>query len=96
MAAIRQGGYKLIEHFGDRFDRDGRYVIGHHLEPFDLENDISERINLAAQMPEKARRMPARRRAWLASTPAEIPGLNPNYDPKRAFRETRVKPPAWP
>lgn len=61
-AAIRQGRYKLIEFF-----EDGR------LELYDLDDDVSERINLAEKLPEQTRELHRRMLAWRKSTAAPMP-----------------------
>ncbi len=71
---VRKGRYKLIE-FYDHGD----------LELYDLEKDIGETKNLAAQMPDVAKRMQSLLHAWLKETKAQPARLNPNYDPKREW-----------
>ena len=91
-AVIRRGDHKLIEHFGDRFDAEGRYVVGRHVELFDLRNDIGETRNLAAEQPELAARLLAELHAHIRSAGSEIPGANPDHDPRRSLRETKRRP----
>lgn len=91
-AAIRRGEFKLIEFYGDRFDATGRYVPGHQLELYDLQNDIGERKNLALARPELAERLLKQLRNWQSNLNAEIPTKNPHFDPQRRFVETRDKP----
>ena len=71
--AIRRGDWKLIEFF-----EDGR------LELYNLADDIGEKNNLAAKMPEKARALRRKLTAWRKSVGAAMPVKNPKYDPKRA------------
>lgn len=71
--AIRRGDWKLIE-----FYEDGR------LELYNLKDDIGEKENLAAKMPEKAAELQGRLAAWRKSVGAKMPTLNPDYDPARA------------
>jgi uncharacterized sulfatase len=71
--AIREGNYKLIE-----FYEDGR------LELYDLANDISEKKNLATEMPQKAARLQQKLARWRRSVDAKMPTANPDYDPARA------------
>ena len=92
-AVIRSGDWKLIEFFGDRFDREGRYHIGPHHELYDLKHDIGESTNLAASRPEKVRQMRKRLRAWIESMGTDIPTNNPHFDPSNAFRKTKEKQP---
>ena len=71
--AIREGNYKLIE-----FYEDGR------LELYDLANDISEKKNLATEMPQKAAQLQQKLARWRRSVKAKMPTANPDYDPARA------------
>ncbi len=60
--AIRAGKYKLIERL-----EDGR------LELYDLEADLGESQNLAAQMPEKAQELRRKLAEWRRTTNAPMP-----------------------
>lgn len=93
-AVIREGDWKLIEYFGDRFDETMQYRRGRHLELFNLRDDLSEARNAAPGQPARAREMSERLHAWLQSSGARVPGENPHFDKARMFEETRVKP-AW-
>lgn len=73
--AIRRGDYKLIE-----FYEDGR------LELFNLKQDIGERNNLAAAMPQKAAELHKKLANWRRAVKAQMPTPNPDYDPSRAGR----------
>lgn len=92
-AIIRQDNYKLIDFFGDYIDIDDHYeyIPEGRVELFDLANDIGETRNLAASHPQLAAAMHKRLHAWIRSTGAEIPGLNPNFDITRAL-DRRDKP----
>lgn len=68
--AIREGDWKLIEFFEDM-----------RVELFNLRSDPSERTNLAAKDPVRARRMQAKLSAWRKSVNAVMPKPNPKYDP---------------
>lgn len=69
-SAIRVGDYKLI-----------KYYEGNMTLLFDLSSDIGERNNLAMQMPEKAAELEAMLDEYLASVNADLPAVNPDYDP---------------
>jgi arylsulfatase A-like enzyme len=70
-SALRQGNWKLHEYF-----EDGR------LELYDLDADISERVNLAAIHPETAARLHRLLKQWRTEMNAPVPAeLNPEYDP---------------
>ena len=93
-AVIRERDWKLIDYFGDAFDVDGSYCPGARTELFNLRSDLGEKDNLAAKEPDKVRALKSSLRAWLHGLDAEIPGSNPNYDPKRPLKEVREKPAA--
>ncbi|MEE9368389.1 MAG: hypothetical protein V3V05_05945 [Pontiella sp.] len=61
-SVIRSGTWKLHEYF-----EDGR------IELYDLNSDISERVNLAAIHPEKAARMHPLLREWREVMNAPVP-----------------------
>lgn len=69
-SAIRLGDYKLI-----------KYFEGNKTALFNLIDDIGEKQNLVTKMPEKAAELEARLDAYLASVNADIPAINPHYDP---------------
>ena len=71
-SAIRAGDYKLIE-----FHADNR------IELYDLRDDVGERRELSAQMPEKAAELRNRLHAWRKEVGAQMPTPNPNHDPSR-------------
>lgn len=72
-SSIRRGNFKLIE-----FHEDG------HAELYDLREDLSEKKDLAAAMPEKTAELRKALREWRASVKAEMPTVNSEYDPARA------------
>ncbi len=61
-AAVREGGLKLVEWFEDGA-----------VELYDLERDIGERTDLAAQRPEDTARLRARLERWRRSVGANMP-----------------------
>ncbi len=70
--AVRKGNWKLIEFF-----EDGR------VELYNIVRDISEKNNLAEEMPEKAKELHKLLRNWRKSVNAKVPTqLNPKYNPK--------------
>jgi arylsulfatase A len=91
-AVIRNGDWKLIEFFGDRFDADARYHAGHHLELFHLGDDPGEIRNLAADHPDRTEQLRSRLREWMRSIPVPIPEGNPRFDAGRMLDETRNRP----
>lgn len=70
-SAVRAGKYKLIEFYEDN-----------HLELYNLEKDISEKQNLASQMPEKTAELRTMLHNWLKSVGAYMPEPNPEYRPE--------------
>ncbi|MFO7976587.1 MAG: sulfatase [Candidatus Hydrogenedentota bacterium] len=75
---VRQGDWKLIrfyecdEYFPDR------------IELYNLQKDIGELTNLAAEYPEKVRQLQAMLDKHLEETGALVPKKNPNYQPNAA------------
>jgi arylsulfatase A-like enzyme len=61
-SSVRMGNYKLIEFFEDS-----------HLELYDLETDVSEKVNLAQDEPQRAREMHQVLTEWRAKVGAKIP-----------------------
>jgi arylsulfatase A len=92
-AIVREGKYKLIEYFGDSFDDSPRpmYRTGQRLELYDLDADISEKRDLAAEMPERVRAMQRGLHAWIRSCNVTVPGLNERYDESRCLQISRQK-----
>ena len=69
--AVRRGEWKLIEYFEDG-----------QIELYNLEDDIGEKRNLAAEMPGKADELRNLLVRWRNSAGAPVPRqLNPEYDP---------------
>lgn len=91
-AVVRRGDYKLIEFVGDRFDADGNYILGRHVELYNLREDIGETRNLADAEPERVKTMLTDLHQWLKRMPQGMPGLNEHYDREKAMLETREKP----
>jgi uncharacterized protein (DUF58 family) len=90
---MREGRYKLILSFGDSIDlNDGaRYRIGERVELFDLENDLGEKRNLAAEMPRRAMQMRKKLEDWIRSCGAIVPGQNPRFDAERSLLESKQR-----
>jgi arylsulfatase A-like enzyme len=66
--AIRVGKWKLIEFFEDN-----------HIELYNLEEDISEKNNLAIQEPKIARDLLKQLHHWRKEVGAQMPVINPDY-----------------
>lgn len=90
-AVIRDGDWKLIEHFGDWFDDSLRYQAGHKLELFNLKDDLGETRDLAVVEKERAEKMRAQLHGWMQSVSVPIPADNPHFDAKRMLEETKQK-----
>lgn len=91
-ASVRQGDYKLIEFYGERVDDDGQYHPGHALELYNLRTDIGETQELSQKNPEIAQQLQETLRNWLDEIGAEVPELNPHFDPPNQLEKTRTKP----
>jgi len=72
---IREGDWKLI-----------KFWEGIH-ELYNLEDDLGESKNLAAEMPEKVADLEARLVARLKETEAKLPRENPDYRPKQGKKK---------
>jgi len=80
-AAIRVGDWKLIEFFEEG-----------ELELYNLREDLSERNNLAAKMPEKTKELHASMLKWRKATKAPVPTeKNPQYNPKAKYAPRNPK-----
>ena len=69
---IRKGPYRLIEYFD-----------GTPKELFHIDNDIGEAVNLAKSIPDKAQELIGDLREWRQKVGAQMPTINPEYDPNR-------------
>jgi hypothetical protein len=65
---MRSPGYKLHEFFED-----------HHVELYNLKQDVGEQHDLAQSMPDKARQLLDQLHAWQKSVAAAFPTPNPDY-----------------
>jgi arylsulfatase A-like enzyme len=72
-SAIRAGDWKLIEFFED-----------HHVELYNLKDDLGEKTDLAGKLPDKAAGLRAKLVAWRDEVGAQLPTPNPDHDPARA------------
>ena len=70
-SAIRRGSWKLIE----TFDPEG-------VELYNLEEDLSETTNLAAERPDLTRQLRRQLEAWRRQVGAQMMEPNPDYDPE--------------
>jgi arylsulfatase A-like enzyme len=66
VGALRSGDWKLLEYF-----EDGR------LELYNLKDDLGEKQNLAAKLPDRAQGLHAKLKAWRAQLNAVMPELKP-------------------
>ncbi|MFP6872860.1 MAG: sulfatase [Verrucomicrobiales bacterium] len=65
---VRSGNWKMLK----RYD-------GKPYELFNLAEDIGEKDELSAKMPEKVQQLDAKLVGWLKKTGAKVPRLNPDY-----------------
>ena len=68
VSAIRARDWKLLEFFEDN-----------HLELYNLHDDLSEKHDLAKEMPEKAAALRDQLHAWRESVGAVLPQPNPDF-----------------
>jgi arylsulfatase A-like enzyme len=69
--SVRDGDYKLIEFFED-----------HHVELYNLREDISEDRDLAQQLPDVVSRLRGMLHDWLKRVEAKFPAPNPDWNPR--------------
>jgi arylsulfatase A-like enzyme len=69
--AVRQGDWKLIERY-----EDGK------LELLNLKDDIGEKNDLSAKMPDKTKELHQKLVEWRKATGAKMPTPNPDYKPE--------------
>jgi arylsulfatase A-like enzyme len=69
--AVRAGDYKLIEFYEDN-----------RIELYDLKNDVGEKEDLSAKMPEKAAELRKMLHEWRKAVDAQMPKPNPEYKAK--------------
>lgn len=69
-SAIRSGDFRLVHFYEDGRD-----------ELYDLANDVGESKDLAAAEPVRVKALRTRLDAWLKSVDAQIPTINPDFDP---------------
>ena len=67
---------KLIEFFED-----------HRLELYNLQEDLGEKHNMAAEQPEKAAELHQRLQTWRSAVGARMPTANPNHKANVQERE---------
>ena len=91
-AVIRRGDWKLIEFFGDWFDDDKQYHVGHRFELYNLAEDIGEQRDLSELEADRCESLRLELHRWLDDMGVESPGSNAHHDPQRAMLETREKP----
>ncbi|MFH4969451.1 sulfatase [Gaetbulibacter sp. M240] len=72
-SAIRKGSWKLIQVYEEPT-----------LKLYNLETDISEKVNLIQEYPAKGHELLNELNTWKQEVGAQEPILNPNYDPKKS------------
>jgi arylsulfatase A-like enzyme len=78
VGTIQAGDWKLLQFFED-----------HHLELYNLKEDIGEKNNLAEKMPEKARELLGMMEKWRESINAPMPTKNNPSEPKTGGKKKR-------
>lgn len=76
--AVRQGDYRLVEFYEDQ-----------RSELYNLKDDESEERDLANAEPERAAQLRKQLAAWREAVGAQLPTVNPNYDPARDSQNQR-------
>ena len=71
-SAILLGNFKLMHFYEDNRD-----------ELFELANDLGERNDLAAKLPDEVKQLRAKLDSFLRAINAQFPESNPQYDPSR-------------
>ena len=79
-SAVRNGNYRLIE-----FHEDNSVRL------YNLADDIGEQTDLAPAMPRKAAALRSQLHQWRKSVAAQMPTMNPDYDPQRADSQKKSK-----
>ena len=69
--AVRKGNFRLVEFFEDQ-----------RIELYNLIDDVGETKDLAGAMPKKAQELRKLLADWRVSVGAQMPTVNPDYDPK--------------
>jgi hypothetical protein len=82
MGSVRAGDWKLVEFFEDQ-----------RIELYSLKDDIGEKQDLAAKLPEKAAELRKRLQDWRASVGAQMPTPNPNFATPTTARAPVAKGP---
>lgn len=78
--AVRAGDFKLIEFYEDN-----------HVELYNLKDDIGEKHELSATLPDKTKQLTKQLHAWRQSVGAQMPTPNPDYDPEKAKQGPAAK-----
>jgi len=81
--AVRAGEWKLVEFYEDM-----------RVELYNLREDVRERNDLAAKMPERAAELRRLLHQWREAVAAQMPGPNPNHDPEKDATANFRKPAA--
>ncbi|HZL88283.1 MAG TPA: sulfatase [Pirellulaceae bacterium] len=78
--AVCDAGYRLVE-----FYEDGK------VELYNLADDVGEKTDLAAKMPDKRNELLAKLHQWRTDVGAQMPLENPDYDASRAEEPAGAK-----
>ncbi len=80
-SAMRSGDWKLVHFFDDD-----------HVELYNLKDDLGETRDLAAANPKLATELRHRLASWRRSIGAQIPTVNPDFNPARRLESVRWTP----
>ena len=67
-------------------------MAGHHIELYNLREDMGEQNDLVAAGPDRAASLTRQLHEWMEGLGAKPSRPNPHYDPDRAFTTTVTKP----
>jgi arylsulfatase A-like enzyme len=80
VGAIRSGDWQLLEFFED-----------HHIELYNLKNDLGEKHNLASENPAKAKELQEKLIAWRSKMNAKMPTPNKPMPPAQPKKKGKKK-----
>ena len=80
VSSVRAGPWKLLEFHEDM-----------HVELYNLQGDLGEQKDLAAQQPERAGQLRQRLHAWRQAVDAQMPVPNPDYGKKKGPGKPKAK-----
>ena len=74
MSALRKGDWKIVEN-----------LVSREFDLYNLKYDVNEMTDLKFSYQKKAGEMKEALEKWQASTHAQMPVANPDFDPKKRY-----------